>query len=407
MTLSPARLLIGVLSVVALIASPFAAIAVQPGSATATVASQLKTVDYPSWGDVTAAKANQAATEAAVANITSILTGLEATATTLSNAALARGEEYLVANYNLQAATATATEIAHRADAATASAEKMQRQVGAFAAQLSKAGGDTSVNLLLSGNQAENLLYRLGAMSQLTSQTAGMRDAAAAAANSAQSLKDQSAVALTERDRLSREAEAGLAAAQAAQSAAAAQVAEQRARSAVLYDQLAALKNTTAAVEKSYQAGIDEAAAAAARAAAAGSGNSTGGTDTSIGSGANGGTGSGSSWVPSSDSIASPAEARSIASGMIGSYGWGGDQFSCLVQLWNGESGWRVNAYNPSSGAYGIPQSWPANKMASVADDWPTSAQTQLTWGMNYIRSAYGSPCAAWDRWQARSPHWY
>ena len=407
MTPSPARLLIGVLAVVALIATPFAAAAVQSGSATSTVVSRLKTVDYPSWGDVTAAKANQAATEAAVTNITSILAALEATATTLSNAALARGEEYLVADYNLQAATATATDLAQRADAAAANAEKMQRQVGAFAAQLSKSGGDTSVNLLLSGNQAENLLYRLGAMSQLTSQTAGMRDAATAAANGAQSLKEQSAVALAERDRLSQEAEAGLAAAQVAQAASAAQVAEQRARSTVLYDQLASLKNTTAAVEKSYQAGIDEAAAAAARAAAAGSGNSSGGTDTSIGSGANGGTGSGSSWVPSSDSIASPAEARNIASGMIGSYGWGGNQFSCLVQLWNGESGWRVNAYNPSSGAYGIPQSWPANKMASVADDWPTSAQTQLTWGMNYIRSAYGSPCAAWDRWQARSPHWY
>lgn len=404
MSPSTARLLIGVLSVVALVATPFAASAVQPDSGTVTLASRLKTVDYPSWGDVTAAKANQAATEAAVANITSILAGLEATATTLSNAALARGEEYLVANYNLQAATATATDVAQRADAATANAETMQRQVGALAAQLSKSSGDTSVNLLLSGNQADNLLYRLGAMSQLTSQTAGMRDAATAAANSAQSLKDQSAVALNERDRLSREAEASLAAAQSAQAAAAAQVAEQRARSTVLYDQLASLKNTTAAIEKDYQTGVDEAAAAAARAAAAGSG---GGNDAGIGSSANGGTGSGSSWVPSSDSIASPAQAKNIASGMIGSYGWGSDQFSCLVQLWNGESGWRVNAYNPSSGAYGIPQSWPANKMADVADDWPTSAQTQLTWGMNYIRSAYGTPCNAWDRWQARSPHWY
>ncbi len=384
--------------------APVAAVAVQPRSGIAA-AGQVRTVDYPSWPDVTAAKANQAATEAAIANITSILAGLEATATTLSSAALARGEEYLVANYNLQAATATATDLAQRADAATANAEKIQRQVGTFAAQLSKSGGDTSVNLLLSGQQADNLLYRLGAMSQLTTQAAGLRDAATEAANSAQSLKDQSTRALAERDRLAREAQASLDAAKAAQAAAAAQVAEQRARSTVLFDQLAALKNTTAALEKSYQAGVDEAAAAAARAAAAGAG--AGNSDTGIGSGANGGTGSGSSWVPSSDSIASPAEAKNIASGMIGAYGWGGDQFSCLVSLWTGESGWRVNAYNPSSGAYGIPQSWPANKMASVADDWPTSAQTQLTWGMNYIRSAYSTPCNAWNRWQARSPHWY
>jgi hypothetical protein len=88
-------------------------------------------------------------------------------------------------------------------------------------------------------------------------------------------------------------------------------------------------------------------------------------------------------------------------------YGWGGEQYGCLVQLWNGESGWRVNAYNPSSGAYGIPQSLPASKMGDVAADWATNAATQITWGLNYISGRYGSPCNAWAEWNARSPHWY
>ena len=55
---------------------------------------------------------------------------------------------------------------------------------------------------------------------------------------------------------------------------------------------------------------------------------------------------------------------------MVAGYGWGDDQFACLVSLWNKESGWRVNAYNASSGAYGIPQSLPGSKMASAGSDW-------------------------------------
>ncbi|MDO9399013.1 MAG: transglycosylase, partial [Herbiconiux sp.] len=108
-----------------------------------------------------------------------------------------------------------------------------------------------------------------------------------------------------------------------------------------------------------------------------------------------------------SGEVATPAEARAYAASILGGYGWGGDQFSCLVSLWNGESGWRANAYNPSSGAYGIPQSLPATKMASVGGDYVTNAATQIIWGLNYIADRYDTPCGAWAAWQARSPHWY
>ena len=50
---------------------------------------------------------------------------------------------------------------------------------------------------------------------------------------------------------------------------------------------------------------------------------------------------------------------------------------------------------NPSSGAYGIPQALPAAKMASAGSDWRTNPVTQIRWGLDYIESAYGSPCAA------------
>lgn len=71
--------------------------------------------------------------------------------------------------------------------------------------------------------------------------------------------------------------------------------------------------------------------------------------------------------------------------------------FSCLVNLWNKESGWDTHAENPDSGAYGIPQSLPGDKMASVASDWRDNYKTQIDWGLGYIAQAYGSACAAWS----------
>ncbi|WZH36678.1 MAG: phospholipase [Microbacterium enclense] len=85
-------------------------------------------------------------------------------------------------------------------------------------------------------------------------------------------------------------------------------------------------------------------------------------------------------------------------------YGWGDDQFSCLSSLWTKESGWNYQAYNPS-GATGIPQSLPGDKMATFGDDWATNAATQIAWGLDYISRGYGTPCSAWGHSQATN--WY
>ncbi|MDU0312949.1 hypothetical protein RKE38_04555 [Phycicoccus sp. M110.8] len=98
---------------------------------------------------------------------------------------------------------------------------------------------------------------------------------------------------------------------------------------------------------------------------------------------------------------------RAAARALMGDYGFGDGQWSCLDNLWMGESGWRYTATNSSSGAYGIPQSLPGSKMATVADDWQTNPVTQIKWGLQYIKSSYGTPCGAWSAWQSRSPHWY
>lgn len=99
-----------------------------------------------------------------------------------------------------------------------------------------------------------------------------------------------------------------------------------------------------------------------------------------------------------------PGSAQAIAQRMVAARGWGNDQFSCLVSLWDKESGWRVNAANPS-GAYGIPQALPGSKMASAGSDWQTNPATQITWGLGYIAGTYGTPCAAWGH--SQQYNWY
>jgi len=52
-------------------------------------------------------------------------------------------------------------------------------------------------------------------------------------------------------------------------------------------------------------------------------------------------------------------------------------QWACLYDLWQQESGWNVYAQNPS-GAYGIPQSLPGNRMAMFGSDYlndPTAVE--------------------------------
>ncbi|WP_374968343.1 lytic transglycosylase domain-containing protein [Terrabacter sp. BE26] len=105
------------------------------------------------------------------------------------------------------------------------------------------------------------------------------------------------------------------------------------------------------------------------------------------------------------NSLKDPQSAARI---LMADHGWSSDaQYNCLVNLWNGESDWRWSAENPSSGAYGIPQSLPASKMSQFGADYRTNPLTQIKWGLWYIEMSYGNPCNAWSTWQARSPHWY
>lgn len=91
-----------------------------------------------------------------------------------------------------------------------------------------------------------------------------------------------------------------------------------------------------------------------------------------------------------------PAGARLVAKALIlEKYKWNSSQMNCLDQLWTSESHWNFQARNPRSGAHGIAQAMPGNKMEIIAMDWRTNPVTQIKWGLNYVKVRYGTPCGA------------
>ena len=115
-------------------------------------------------------------------------------------------------------------------------------------------------------------------------------------------------------------------------------------------------------------------------------------------------TSASSGWAPPAVTP-DPGSAQEYAAGAVAARGWPSSEFDCLVALWSKESGWRVNAYNASSGAYGIPQALPGSKMATAGADWETNAGTQIEWGLGYIQGRYGTPCGAWAH--SQDVGWY
>jgi hypothetical protein len=103
---------------------------------------------------------------------------------------------------------------------------------------------------------------------------------------------------------------------------------------------------------------------------------------------------------------AGPGQAENYAKGRLSAYGWGSAQMGPLSQLWMRESGWNRFARNPSSGAYGIPQSLPESKLPPAGRrSGGSHASPQVDWGLGYIKGRYGSPAGAWSH--ETSAGWY
>ena len=99
--------------------------------------------------------------------------------------------------------------------------------------------------------------------------------------------------------------------------------------------------------------------------------------------------------VAREDAATNPAGNKALGEQMNALKGWA-KCWPSLLTMWNHESGWRQNADNPGSSAYGIPQALPGRKMATAGADWQTNPATQIKWGLGYIKSIYGDPCKAW-----------
>jgi hypothetical protein len=93
---------------------------------------------------------------------------------------------------------------------------------------------------------------------------------------------------------------------------------------------------------------------------------------------------------------------------------WGLAQSECASLIFEYEANWNPHATNKRSGAYGLPQANPASKLANWAEAkakaaanagdtdgewlyraWRDNPVVQAEWGVDYMTTRYGSPCAA------------
>lgn len=353
--------------------------------------------DGPTWADVDAAKNDIAATQTLIDQITATLSADQQTANTTGDAAVAATAAATAAQKNADAAAAKLDDLNAQLSSAKAEYSSITQAAGevVVAAARNSGGVSTDVQALVSGDP-DALLAALTMSERVSSIAGSLVDRARRAEANIETL---TASAKSQSDALSGlSAEADQAAEQAKSENAAANqaVATEAANQQTLNAKLAALQNTTAteiaqiqqreAAEAAYKAQQAEAAAAAAATSTTSSDSGGSSTDAS------------SSTTNTSSSVDnSPSGAKAYANSQLASYGWGSSQYTCLVNLWNRESGWSYTATNTSSGAYGIPQSLPGSKMASAGSDWRTNSQTQINWGLGYIQAVYGSPCSAWS----------
>ena len=78
---------------------------------------------------------------------------------------------------------------------------------------------------------------------------------------------------------------------------------------------------------------------------------------------------------------------------------FGTSYWTAMETIVQRESGFNPYSQNSSSGAYGLCQSLPANKMATFGSDYLTNPITQINWCLNYVKSRYGNPLNALYFW--------
>ena len=212
---------------------------------------------FPSWGEVQNAKRSVSAKKAEIAKLEKLIGSLQDQAAAAGKVAAVRGEEYLNAKGELDTATATAKKLKQQSDAATKRAGESEAEAGQLSAQLARTGnGDVTLDLLLNGHQAGNLLDVLGTMDKLSASVARVFAVAEQDQKVAKALGDQAKVAQGIRAKKKAAAAKALALATAAATAAKNKVTAGNKSQGVMTSQLASLQGKSAKILAQYYAGV-------------------------------------------------------------------------------------------------------------------------------------------------------
>lgn len=213
--------------------------------------------EYPTWEEVQEARKDVARAEAKVKEIMALLERLEVAAAEAEEEAARLGEIYYEALYELDEATFQQAQLQSQADSAAVVAEESRMKAGQFVAELARVGGaDLTATLFISGDDANQLLSRIGYAAKIAEQTDGIYARALSDQNTAQALSNQAEVARQIREELQLVAEAAYEEANAAAMRAYSAVEAQLENSARLEAQLEVLIEQREATEADYQKGV-------------------------------------------------------------------------------------------------------------------------------------------------------
>ncbi|RLP75326.1 M23 family metallopeptidase [Mycetocola tolaasinivorans] len=213
--------------------------------------------DYPSWDDVQQARQNEQTAAAEVTRVEGLIQGLNVDVANAQAAANIAADEYQQADTIATQAEINSNRLAEQVKEATTAAEESAGQVAVLMSKMGRSTGNSvSLELLGDPENADDALYKLGAMTKLTERSTEVLDRAKQAANLVTTLNDQATVASDILTQARADAESALNRATTASAAAQNAVAEQEANQSRLIEQLATLKGTRVEEETQYAVGV-------------------------------------------------------------------------------------------------------------------------------------------------------
>lgn len=241
------------------------------GVSVLTPATPSYAASYPSWDDINNAKQNESAKQAQITQVQSLIDGLNSQYDAAVAAVAAAQSDLDQAQAALDAQQAVYDDLQVRQLNAQAQADQSKAEAGAAIAQMYRSGGtnNSSVNIYLSGDEADEVLYQLGVMGRVGERSSQLYESAVTDANTASALQTQAQSALDQLTALADTAAQKAQANQEAQAALEDNLAEQQSHAAELTAQLSSLQGETAELQAQRAAGIKAEQAARAAAAAA------------------------------------------------------------------------------------------------------------------------------------------